>query len=136
MSKKLLIILVFVGVLLGVYLVFRVKPTSTQTPVATSEDTTGLIVSDITQEFAKKYNKDVSNIIVSVDTNTEKFAKGQIRFQDEFGGAIWFGTKVGESWILAADGQGPMECEIAESYSFPQNFVPECINTEGELIER
>lgn len=94
------------------------------------------VIDDISHQLATKYNKDLSNVEVSVDQNTTEFAKGNVRFKDEFGGAIWFGAKQDGKWILASDGQGPMLCQIAEKYSFPEDLVPSCIDNQGNLVTR
>lgn len=108
----------------------------TQTQMPTPTPTLPDLVSEITQSFALKYDKPRQAIEISVEVDTGEFAKGSVRFTDEFGGAIWFGAKQGGKWVLAADGQGPMSCDIVNRYNFPTDIVPECMSDNQELVER
>jgi len=92
----------------------------------------------ITDEFSKKYKRPSGDFIIETQIDTGLFAKGSVRFKDEFGGAIWFGAKTANGWELAADGQGPMSCEIAEKYNFPNDLVPTCLDSENDnaLVNR
>jgi|GEM_PF-4780615 len=135
----LLIVIIFIGAFSWFFIgkkstVQKAKETNQEK--SSPLDIQKTIVTDITNEFSKKYNKSVENIIVTVDTSSDSFTKGSIRFSDEAGGAIWFGAKDAAGWKLVNDGQGPMECGLAEKYSFPASFVPECIDSNGNLLTR
>lgn len=98
--------------------------------------TSDSLVENLKQEFSRKYNKPENSIILQVEVRTDLFAKGSVRFSEENPGAIWFGAKIEDKWKLVADGQGPMNCEIANSYKMPESMVPQCLTQEGDLIPR
>lgn len=98
---------------------------------------TGTEVAMAVQEaIAQKFEKPKNTVIISVDRDTGEFAKGGVRFTDDIGGAIWFAANVDGVWKLVADGQGPMACVAANEYSMPTDFVPECVDGDGELVVR
>lgn len=140
MSKSIVVtvvLLLIVTVAGTAFLLDRTTNMSSQpvvhSPAVTPADS---INNDITQEFSDKYNKEAGEVEITVEVNTGEYAKGSIRFTDEMGGAIWFGAKKDGKWLLAADGQGPMTCEVADKYAFPLNLVPECISESGDLTIR
>lgn len=92
----------------------------------------------IASQISKKYNKAIEDVQITTDVDTGLFANGSIRFKDEFGGAIWFGAKTDKGWELVSDGQGPMDCGVADKYQMPKDLVPECVDLQGdsELIQR
>lgn len=90
----------------------------------------------ITEQLGIKYNRPAEDITVTVGTDTGRYAKGDVRFRDEAGGALWFAAKIETGWQLVADGQGPMACVVAEQYAMPTELVPGCLSETGEMVTR
>lgn len=141
MNKKLLSALIFlllvVGVVTVVIVFSRVKisgNTNLQQTVSTVPEDD--LTKEIRSQFATKYNKPSNAVQLEVEVSLDKFARGTVRFDGEQSGAIWFAANIGNKWVLADDGQGPMTCETADKYSFPANLVPICINAGGDLHTR
>lgn len=115
--------------------------TKTLTPTLTPRNiinTDEMIVSQIANALAEKYQRKSSVFIVTISAKNTTHAYGQVHFKDEFGGAIWHGALSNGKWILIADGQGPMSCDLAEKFVFPTSMVPGCINTKdgNKFIQR
>lgn len=96
------------------------------------------ITSQIVKALSEKYHRPASTYIISITAKDSTHAYGTVRFTDGMGGAIWHGALDNGDWILAADGQGPMDCKIADKYAFPTSMVPGCIDaTKGnKFIQR
>lgn len=91
---------------------------------------------EIKEAFAKKYNKPVNQVEVSISKNNGTQATGGVKFAGEMGGAFWLAYKQAGSWIIVHDGQGTISCEAIAPYNFPSAMAPECVDKNGKLIKR
>jgi len=84
--------------------------------------------------FAEKYDKDVSEITISIIQETEDHIKGEVQFEPgdpgNLGGFL-VAKKNGDS-ELVYDGNGIIFCSAIESYNFPVDMVIECWNEETQ----
>jgi hypothetical protein len=109
-------------------------PTETTVPspsIAQKSDVEG-----IKEAFAKKYNKPVDQVEVSISKNNGTQATGGIKFAGEMGGAFWLAYKQADGWIIVHDGQGTISCETIAPYNFPSSMVSECVDKNGKLIKK
>lgn len=77
-----------------------------------------------------------NNIEVSVSQNTGQHAKGTVKDKSDVGGGYFLAAKVGETWIIVYDGQSQPTCSQINSYFFPKEMVPECLDSNGKVITR
>lgn len=125
--KKFLLALVVVGVI-AAGAIYYLNQDNGSTPTDQA----------IAKLLSKKYNRPVETVQVEVRTDSEKFAKGTVRFSGENGGGLWFAAKPKGDWELAYDGNGIIPCETADKYSLPKDIAPKCIDTKNNsrLIDR
>jgi len=93
-------------------------PTITETGVSDEEG--------IKQAFAKKYSRDISEVIVTISKNTGQYAQGSVRFAGEMGGGWFLAYKKDTGWIIVADGNGIIPCDTVAPYNFPHEMTPDC----------
>jgi hypothetical protein len=94
---------------------------------------------DITLALSKKYNKLASSLTVTIIKETDKYAKGSITFTDQQGsGGLWFAAKTENGWELAFEGNGIMDCAIANKYNFPKDIVSGCVDFQNgsQFVQR
>lgn len=107
---------------------------------ATEEAATAPTDSDkelITAAFAEKYDRDASEVNVSISKNTGELAQGSISFAGEMGVGIFFAAKVEGEWIIIYDGHGTIPCADIEPYDFPTDMIPKCFDEEtGDMVTR
>ena len=103
-------------------------------------DIHSLITAQIIKEIlAKKYQKAISEVTVKVNKSAENHAVGSVRFGPEgTPGGLWFAAKTDSGWELVYDGNGIIPCDAINKYDFPEDMVPQCIDTQNnnELIVR
>ena len=63
---------------------------------------------------------DPNTLTVFVETNTDTHARGGVD------NGYFLAAKVNGSWVIVADGQGVIDCEVVAPYGFPASMVPEC----------
>lgn len=63
---------------------------------------------------------DGNALMVFVEENTGRHARGRVD------NGYFMAAKVGEKWMIVADGQGMPDCDKAARYGFPISMVPEC----------
>ena len=63
---------------------------------------------------------DPNTLTVFVETNTGTHARGGVD------NGYFLAAKVNGSWVIAADGQGVIDCDVVAPYGFPASMVPEC----------
>lgn len=82
--------------------------------------------------FADKYNKELEEINISIDQETEEHIQGGVEIAP--GGpensGVFLAVKIGEHWELVFDGQGGVSCEELEKYNFPENMAGDCFRTQ------
>ncbi len=103
-------------------------------------DIPNLITAQLIKEIlARKYQKAISELTVRVDKNTDNHAAGSVRFGPEgTPGGLWFAAKTDNGWELVYDGNGIIPCDAINKYNFPEDIVPQCLDTKNnnELITR
>lgn len=80
----------------------------------------------ISQAFADKYDRPVSEVKVTISKQQTPYVSGGVTFGAETGGGWFLAYKKSGSWIIVADGNGTVPCEAIEPYDFPVSMVPEC----------
>jgi len=105
-------------------------PTATQTIPQKSD------LEQITEAFAKKYNKQTSEVEVTVSKNDGTHASGGVKFSGEIGGGWFLAYKGADGWIIIQDGNGVVSCETIAPYNFPKEMVSECVDKNGNLIKK
>ncbi|MCB9009392.1 MAG: hypothetical protein H6656_18875 [Ardenticatenaceae bacterium] len=63
---------------------------------------------------------DPNALTVIVETNTGTHARGGVD------NGYFLAAKVNGSWVIVADGQGVIDCDVVAPYGFPASMVPEC----------
>src|SRR4030042_2781288 len=84
----------------------------------------------------KKTGLDVTQAEVTINKNTGQYATGNIKEFEAVGGAYWLAAKTDEGWVCVYDGQSQPTCEQIDVYNFPKDMVPECLDENGEVVER
>lgn len=89
------------------------------------------------QAMAKKHNKEVSEVNLTVSKNTGQHAQGGVTFTGEMGGGWFLAAKTTDGWVIVDDGNGTISCQVIASYNFPVSIVPECWDeAAGKIIKR
>ena len=154
---KLVVAVLIIGVLVagGFYLGKRFSsqpassptPTSLAPPLATPAAST-LVFSSATPKpspddfsairaaLMTKTGIEKDNIQVSISQNTGQHAKGTVKDKNDVGGGYFLAAKVGETWIIVYDGQSQPTCSQINSYNFPKEMVPECLDSGGNVVTR
>jgi|GEM_PF-1416985 len=90
-------------------------------PIISKEDA-------IKKLFADKYNKNVSEITISISQETENHIRGMVEFAPGGPGeaGLFLAAKVAGNWQLVFDGIGAIPCEQVEKYNFPEEMVADC----------
>jgi len=73
---------------------------------------------------------------VIIDQNTGIHAKGGIREYGAVGGAYWIAAKPDSEWIGVYAGQAHPTCNEIALYDFSTDMVPECLDTNGNVVIR
>ena len=111
-----------------------ISPTTilTTTPLPTADD-----LSAIREALAIKLGISASNLDVSISKNTTEYVKGNVKEKtSQTGGGYYLAAKVEGKWVIVYDGQSTPTCKQLESYNFPKDMVPECLNPSGNVITR
>lgn len=114
-------------------------PTPISSPVVTPTpaEETKSSPEQIKEAFAKKYNKSLDEVNITISKNTGTHATGGVSFAGEIGGAMWLAYNDEGNWIIVHDGHGTIPCSAIEPYDFPVDMVPECWDeATSKLIKR
>lgn len=115
-------------------------PSSSATPAPPSHQILSdeEIVRGMALAFASKYDRPATDFTLKVAEKDATHARGSVQFNDGFTGGIWFGALSSGKWLLVFDGNGIVNCQIADQYSFTTEMIPQCIDTESgnELVNR
>nr|MBI5455625.1 hypothetical protein [Candidatus Levybacteria bacterium] len=104
----------------------------TITPLPTADD-----LSAIREALAIKLGISAGNLDVSISKNTGEYAKGNVKEKtSQTGGGYYLAAKAEGKWVIVYDGQSAPTCKQLESYNFPKDMVPECLNLSGKVITR
>jgi len=78
--------------------------------------------------FAEKYDKEVSDISLSIDLEAENHVRGGVEIAP--GGSenkgLFLAAKVDGKWELVFDGQGTISCGLVKKYNFPEEMIEDC----------
>lgn len=100
---------------------------------ATEDDDEALIKT----AMAAKLGKEEDEIDFSVSENTGTHAKGNVKdVGSETGGGYWLAAKGDDGWVIVYDGQANPTCEQIAPYDFQADMVPECLDENGDVVER
>ena len=106
-----------------------VEPTASSTPVV---DETELIKQAVYEHTG--LTPDQAEI--SVNRHIASHATGNIKEYEAVGGAYWLAAKTDSGWVGVYDGQSHPDCVAIETYAFPVDMVPECLNSSGVVVSR
>jgi len=82
--------------------------------------------------FAAKYDKEVSEITININQETENHIRGEVEFEPGDPGNLggFLVAKKNGGWELVYDGNGVIFCSLIEPYNFPVDMVVECYDEE------
>jgi len=91
---------------------------------------TGLIVPKgsveaIQKLFTEKYPKYAKTITVSVNQETQDYARGSVTFEAGAPGGIFLAAKIDGKWQIVFDGNGAISCNLSK-YGFPNEMLVDC----------
>jgi hypothetical protein len=92
-------------------------PESQQAPVSTA------VASDdvaLKAALAAHLGMNVNSLNITIEQNTGLFARGGVE------NGYFLAAKVNGKWVIVADGQGVIDCQLIAQYGFPASMVPEC----------
>ncbi len=91
----------------------------------------------IKEALARKSGRPPAELTLEINQKNGDYASGSFAFTDETDKGWWLAAKLGSTWQVVAEGDGPVVCERIEGYNFPVTMVPECYDQEsGETIRR
>jgi len=136
--KKILLLIVLIGVIIFGFYFFQTQKTGSQipiTPVPTIASKEVPMKDQIIQALSKKNSWDASRVEVNVITVEDNFAKGDVKFKDEMGGGLWFAAKVNGAWQIVYDGNGIITCDQLTNYqNFPKDLIPSCYDKQKDTL--
>ena len=113
------------------------NPTSSPTPVPSSQPTAATDEDLLKQAFANKYNTSPSEITVTIRQRVGDYASGGVNIGEGPGsGGVWFGVKQGDTWQIAADGNGIPLCSDLDAYNIPSELINSCVGEDSQLQQR
>lgn len=135
LTKGLVIVLILAAAGYGYFLYSQNKlGTPSATPIATPVSTSKAAVSPtpfpdtksaIAAFLAKKYNRPVSEVNVTVDKEVPGFAAGTVLFGEGGPGeaGAWLAV-LGNGWEVVWDGNGNVDCnKMRQQYGFPDTIL-------------
>ena len=96
------------------------EPTATPEPEPEEMDAINPDEAAIQAALGTHLDVDPNTLTVFVETNTDTHARGGVD------NGYFLAAKVNGSWVIVADGQGVIDCEVVAPYGFPASMVPEC----------
>ncbi|MBU1132755.1 hypothetical protein KKG08_00620 [Patescibacteria group bacterium] len=96
------------------------------TEEVSEEITEDELVTILSQLFADKYEKDLSEVNLSIDEIQGSYVSGGVSFEGEISGAYFYAAEVGGEWSIVFDGNGTTPCDVLEAVDFPVDMAPEC----------
>jgi hypothetical protein len=85
----------------------------------------GSVEQEMISLFIEKYPKYAATLSVTIDQQTEQHVRGNIKFETDTGGGIFFATKIDGQWQIVFDGNGHIPCDLSE-YGFPNQMLTDC----------
>lgn len=77
-----------------------------------------------------------SDLEFLIGVNTGFHVKGTILPKETVETSTFLAVLIEAGWIVVHNGEGTPVCSEIEDYNFPLDFVPECYDAEGSLINR
>lgn len=77
-----------------------------------------------------------SDLEFLIGVNTGFHIKGTILPNENVEASTFLAALIEAGWIMVHNGEGTPTCIEIEAYNFPLDFVPECYDAEGALINR
>lgn len=77
-----------------------------------------------------------SDLEFLIGVNTGTHIKGTILPNENVETSTFLAALIEAGWIVVHNGEGTPTCTEIEDYNFPLDFVPECYDAEGALINR
>lgn len=90
----------------------------------------------IKEAVLRKLNSKEADLKVTIQTQTDKHAKGSVVDIDGIGGGYFIAAKTDSGWVIVHDGQANPTCSQIALYNFPADMVPECLNSSGNIVKR
>lgn len=81
---------------------------------------------EIQSVLAKKYNKSIDEVKITIGKQVGNFASGSVMFgEGGIGeGGIFLATKIGNEWSVVFDGNGNVDCtKMRQEYDFPDEIL-------------
>lgn len=79
----------------------------------------------IRELFAQKYPKYAGTVSVTIEKQTENYARGSVIFETGAPGGIFLAAKTNGEWNVVFDGNGQIPCSLS-SYGFPGDMLSDC----------
>ena len=96
------------------------EPTATPEPEPEEMDAINPDEAAIQAALGTHLDVDPNTLTVFVETNTGTHARGGVD------NGYFLAAKVNGRWVIVADGQGVIDCDVVAPYGFPASMVPEC----------
>lgn len=77
----------------------------------------------IEQLFAEKYNKNISDISISLLQQDGRHARGSVKFAPEGEGGLFLAVAIEDKWQLIFDGNGSVDCQEIMKYGFTEAML-------------
>ncbi len=98
-------------------------PVPTQTPIPTDEQLIALALAD-------ELDQPADQLAINMESITDLHATGGV------GNGYFLAARQGDSWLIVYDGQAIPSCTVVETYQFPIEMVPECLDPDANLFTR
>jgi len=137
-SLSLIAVLVIAANIAAGYFIFIKKPPLFE-PVVSPSPIVETVVDEtelIKQAVYERTGLTPEQAEISVNRRIASHATGTIKEFEAVGGAYWLAAKTAEGWVGVYDGQAQPECVEIETYVFPVDMVPECLNSSGNVVAR
>ena len=115
---------------------YQSQPTSEPTVASLLTPTSKPDSQGIKEAMAKKHNKSMADVEITVSKIDSTHAWGSVKFAGEMGGGWFLAFKNPDGWIIVDDGNGTISCETIAPYNFPPDMVSECVDKNGNLIKK
>lgn len=127
------------NVVVGYRLFFKTKPAPTPTPFTESSPSSSPAVDEtelIKQAVYERTGLTPEQAEVSINQRIAAHATGTIKEFEAVGGAYWLAARTEGGWVGVYDGQSQPDCVDIETYAFPVDMVPDCLNSSGKVVSR
>ena len=113
------------------------EATKSATPISKKAEETESDAVLLKKVVSEKTGINIDIVIVDVEENTGKHAKGLVTAKGEMmGGGYWLALKTDGKWSVVFDGQNTPECTLVDPSGFPVDMVPECVDVNGNVVTR